>query len=825
MVEPAAMSDFVIQNRYKDWVPFSMKKLQKAILQGSKNLQVDCSEVATKVRATMRQAMTSRELMQLAAEISANLCDVHPDYNILAARLELIWLTKTTPETFSACVKKLHHHKRVHEAFNDFVQRNAEKLDAMIRSDLELDAYDFFGLRTLMTSYLMKVNDEVVERPQYMLMRVAVVIWAELGVVRPRENIRDDLREPAVLQLIETSYQQLSAKKFTHASPTLFNAGGCYQALSSCFLLSMKEDSVHGIFQTLTQCAKISKTAGGIGFTTSDIRCKGSRIRGTNGISDGIAPMLRLFNDTSCYINQGGRRKGAFAAYIEPWHADIFTFLTLRRPHGNDKERIRELFYALWIPDIFMERVEKDEMWSLMCPDTCRGLTQAYGDEFNQLYTKYELVPQNVRKVVRARSVWENILACQQETGMPYMLYKDAVNRKTNHQNLGTIKSSNLCAEICQYHSAKEVACCNLASLALPTFINSNNEFDFEELSNSANLLTKHLDRIITVTYYAVHEARISNMKHRPLAVGIQGLADVFMLLNLPFDSPTARALNTSISETIYFGCLQGSCELAEKYGPYRSYKGSPTSKGLLQFDLWEQERKLLGLDEEQQGKQDKIDVYESGWRPNWSQLKARINKFGLRNSLVTAAMPTASTAHILGNYEAFEPLSSNLYVRRTMSGEFMVINRHLVKTLMKAEMWTKDIRDKIYKGYGSIQHIKEIPAEIKSIFRTVWEIPMKAQIDMAADRAPYIDQSQSFNCHLAEPTYQKLTAMHFYAWRKRLKTGMYYLRSNAPTEAIQYTVELTDKVLDSKNQHETKNPYCTRTTTPSGEDCIACSG
>ncbi|HMG88914.1 MAG TPA: ribonucleoside-diphosphate reductase subunit alpha, partial [Chryseolinea sp.] len=624
-------------------------------------------------------------------------------------------------------------------------------LDEAIIYDRDF-GYDYFGFKTLERSYLMKVDGKVIERPQHLLMRVAVGIHGE------------DI--PAAIE----TYTLLSEKWFTHATPTLFNAGTPKPQLSSCFLLTMKDDSIDGIYDTLKQCAKISQSAGGIGLSIHNVRAKGSYIKGTGGTSNGIVPMLRNFDMTARYVDQGGgKRKGSFAIYLEPWHADVFDFLDLKKNHGKEEMRARDLFFAVWIPDLFMKRVENNEMWSLFCPNEAPGLAEVWGEDFERLYEKYEK-EEKYRKQIKAQDLWFEILESQIETGTPYILYKDAANRKSNQKNLGTIKSSNLCTEIIEYTSADEVAVCNLASIALPKFITEDGKFDHQKLYEITKVATRNLNKVIDINYYPVIEARNSNMRHRPIGLGVQGLADAFILLRMPFDSPEARRLNEDIFETIYFGAMEASMELSKQLGPYETFKGSPVSKGIFQFDMW--------------------GVTPSSGRWDWEQLKRDVKQHGVRNSLLLAPMPTASTSQILGNNECFEPYTSNIYTRRTLSGEFIIANKHLMKDLMSLGLWSESMRQKLIGANGSIQSIPEIPQHIKDIYRTVWEISQKSIIDMSADRGAYICQSQSLNIHITNPNFGKLTSMHFYAWKKGLKTGMYYLRSTAAADAIKFTLD-----------------------------------
>lgn len=734
--------------------------------------------VAQKVCMGVYKGVTTSQLDELAAETAAAMTANHPDYAILAARIAVSNLHKNTKKSFSETVKDMYFHVNgesnlkaplIADDVYDVIMKNAARLDSEIIYDRDFD-YDYFGFKTLERSYLLKVNGRVVERPQHMLMRVAVGIH------------KSDIE--AVLK----TYHTMSQRWFTHASPTLFNAGTARPQLSSCFLVCMKEDSIEGIYDTLKECAVISKSAGGIGLSVHNIRATSSYIRGTNGTSNGIIPMLRVFNDTARYVDQGGgKRKGAFAVYLEPWHADVFDWLELRKNHGKEESRARDLFYGLWVPDLFMKRVQENGTWSLFCPNEARGLADLWGDEFESLFVKYE-IEGKAKKVVQAQKLWFAILEAQIETGNPYMLFKDACNRKSNQQNLGTIKSSNLCTEIVEFTSPDETAVCNLASLALPRFVREkgvpleshptklmgskgfkNRFFDFEKLGEITELVTRNLNRIIDVNYYPVETAKRSNLRHRPIGIGVQGLADAFILLGMPFDSTEAQKLNKEIFETIYYHALRTSADLAAEEGIYETYAGCPISKGILQPDMW--------------------DVKPSD-RWDWSALREKIRKNGVRNSLLVAPMPTASTSQILGNNECFEPYTSNIYSRRVLSGEFVVVNKHLLSDLTNMGLWTSELKNQVIYHNGSIQQIKGIPAELKSIYRTVWEIKQRSLVDMAADRGAYIDQSQSLNIHMDQPNFGKLTSLHFYTWSKGLKTGMYYLRSRAAADAIQFTVD-----------------------------------
>ncbi|MBC9914088.1 ribonucleoside-diphosphate reductase subunit alpha [Chitinophaga varians] len=719
---------------------------------------VDAIDVAKKVIQGLYDGVTTSELDNLAAETAASLTTKHPDYALLASRIAVSNLHKNTEKSFSKTMRKLYNYIDPKTGKNaallsdevwDIIEKNADTLDSNIIYDRDF-AFDYFGFKTLERSYLLKTDGKVVERPQHMFMRVSVGIH--------KEDIESAIK----------TYNLMSERWFTHATPTLFNAGTPKPQMSSCFLLTMQDDSIEGIYDTLKQTAKISQSAGGIGLSIHNIRATGSYISGTNGTSNGIIPMLRVFNDTARYVDQGGgKRKGAFAIYLEPWHADIFEFLDLRKNHGKEEMRARDLFYALWMPDLFMKRVEANGTWSLFCPHEAPGLHECWGEEFEALYEKYEQ-ENRARKTVKAQDLWFAILDAQIETGTPYLLYKDSANRKSNQQNLGTIKSSNLCTEIIEYTDANEVAVCNLASLALPRFVNEG-VFDHQKLFEVTYQATLNLNKIIDHNYYPVEEAERSNLRHRPIGLGVQGLADAFILMRYPFESDEAKKLNSEIFETIYFAGLTASNDLAKKDGHYETFPGSPASKGVLQFDMW--------------------DVTPSS-RWNWDALKKSIIKDGIRNSLLLAPMPTASTSQILGNNECFEPYTSNIYTRRVLSGEFVVVNKHLLKDLVELGLWDNDMKTKIISANGSIQNINEIPANIKELYKTVWEIKQRSLIDMAADRGAFICQSQSLNLFVDTPTAAKLTSMHFYAWKKGLKTGMYYLRTQAATQAVQFTVE-----------------------------------
>ena len=701
-------------------------------------LDVAADRVAQKVFSNMYDGIRTGDIDSLSADVAIDLMTENPDYETLATRLTVSNMHKTSPKCFTDCALALHAKGLVSE---DFIKCVSQIHDQEIVHENDY-SYGFFGIKTMQRGYLLPG-----ETPQYMLMRVAIGVHG------------DDLAR------VKESYHLMSAKYFTHATPTLFNAGTNNPQMSSCFLVAMKDDSVEGIFETLKECAHISKWSGGIGVHCSNIRAAGSIIKGTNGKSDGIVPMLRVFNNTARYINQGGgKRKGSFAFYLEPWHADVMEFLDLRLNQGDEESRCRDLFTALWIPDLFMKSVEKDQDWHLMCPNECPGLADVYGPEFDELYAKYVLQGK-FRKVLKARQIWDSILRSQIETGTPYMCYKDSVNEKSNQKNIGTIKSSNLCTEIVEVSSPDETAVCNLASLSLPAFV-KDGAFDFQKLQTVTGVVTRNLNRVIDRNYYPTEAARKSNLRHRPIAIGVQGLADVYMMLGLTFDEPMARQLNKDIFENIYFGALQESCELAKEEGPYETFRGSPAHDGKLQFDLW-------GLETH-----------------GFDNLKQEIIKWGLRNSLLVAPMPTASTAQILGNNEAFEPYTTNLYLRRTLAGEFVMINKHLVRDLQKLGIWGKGVKDQIIAANGSVQDLPGLPARLKEIYRTAWEIPQKSIIEMAADRGAFIDQSQSLNIFMESPSMAKLSSMHMYGWKKGLKTGMYYLRTRSKAQPIKFTID-----------------------------------
>lgn len=778
--------------------PIKFDKITERIEQLCFDLEkeiVDPMKITQKVVEGIYDGITTTELDQLAAETAAYLSTKHPGYSTLAGRIAVSNLHKETKGCFSENIKAMYayvnpktgeHSPLVSKELYDVVMENAEIIDKTIDDKRDFN-YDYFGFKTLEKSYLLKMDGNIVERPGQMLMRVS------LGI-----HLND------IKAAFET-YDLMSNKFFTHATPTLFNSGTNKPQLSSCFLLTMKEDSIEGIYDTLRQTALISQSAGGIGLSIHNIRAKGSFIKGTNGTSNGIVPMLKVFNDTARYVDQGGgKRKGSFAMYLEPWHADIHDFLEMKKNTGAEEARARDLFFALWIPDLFMKRVEQDGEWSLFCPHECPGLSDTYGAEFEALYTDYEKQGK-AKKTMRAQDLWFAVLESQIETGSPYMLYKDAANEKSNQKNLGTIKSSNLCTEIMEYTAPDEVAVCNLASVALNKFVNpETNEYDFKKLYDVVYRMTVNLNRIIDVNYYPVPEARRSNLRHRPIGLGIQGLADTFFLMRMPFESKEALQLNNEIFEAIYFAAMTASCDLAQKYGTYETYEGSPLSQGLMQFDLW-------GMEPE--------SVSTGSKRWDWKALKKKVAKHGVRNSLLVAPMPTASTSQILGNNECFEPITSNIYVRRVLSGEFAVVNKYLVADLMEQGLWNDEIRNQIIANNGSVQNINGIPEELKKLYKTVWEIKQRAVIDMAQGRGPYICQSQSMNVHMQEPNFGKLSSMHFYAWKAGLKTGMYYLRTRAAVNAVKFTVD--NASANKKTTEQEREAMVCSIDNP--EDCIAC--
>lgn len=749
--------------------------------------------VAMKVIEGIYDGVTTTVLDNLAAEVAAAKTIDHPDYALLASRIAVSNLHKETKKTFSEVMDDLYTYVDPKTNLNasllasdvyQVIQENRDVLDSSIIYDRDF-RYDYFGFKTLTRSYLMKLDGKIAERPQQMLMRVALGIH--------KNDVQSAIK----------TYNLMSEGWFTHATPTLFNSGTPKPQMSSCFLLTMKEDSIAGIYDTLKSCAQISQSAGGIGLALHDIRATGSYIKGTNGTSNGIVPMLRVFNDTARYVDQGGgKRKGSFAMYIEPWHADVFEFLDLKKNHGKEEQRARDLFYALWIPDLFMKRVKENGDWTLMCPHECPGLSDSHSAEFEALYTKYEQEGKG-RKTIKAQDLWFKILESQIETGTPYMLYKDAANAKSNQQNLGVIKSSNLCTEIIEYTAPDEIAVCNLASLALPKYVTEDGQFDHDKLFEVTYQATLNLNKIIDENYYPVEEAKNSNLRHRPIGLGVQGLADAFIMMGYPFESEEARALNREIFETIYYASMTASKDLAKVEGPYETIAGSPVSKGIFQFDMW-------GV------------TPTNRWE--WDLLKEEVKKHGVRNSLLLAPMPTASTAQILGNNECFEPYTSNIYTRRVLSGEFIIVNKHLLKDLVKEGLWNKDMRQKIMSANGSIQNINEIPQKLKDLYKTAWEISQKAIIEQAADRGAYICQSQSLNIFMENANFGKLTSMHFYGWEKGLKTGMYYLRTKAATDAIKFTID-KQVVEEPSAQTIEDNQAAIACSLDNPDACEMCSG
>jgi ribonucleoside-diphosphate reductase alpha chain len=782
-------------------------RIQK-LCYGLSTEHVMAAMVAQKVIEGVYDGVTTSELDNLAAETAASLTTRHPDFAKLASRIAISNLHKNTKKSFTETMRDLYNYvdpktgKKAPLIADDVMkvmEDNSDLLDSTIIYDRDF-GYDYFGFKTLEKSYLLKLYNKVVERPQHMLMRVSVGIHLE-----------------DIDSVIET-YNYMSERWFTHATPTLFNAGTPKPQLSSCFLLQMQDDSIEGIYNTLKQTAQISQSAGGIGLSIHNVRATGSYIRGTNGTSNGIVPMLRVFNDTARYVDQGGgKRKGSFAVYLEPWHADVFDFLELKKNHGKEENRARDLFYAMWVPDLFMKRVKEEGTWSLFCPNEAPGLSDTYGMAFELLYTKYE-EEGRARKVIPARELWTAILESQIESGTPYMLYKDACNEKSNQKNLGTIKSSNLCTEIVEYTAHDEVAVCNLASIALNRFV-IDGKFDHQKLFDITYVATKNLNRIIDVNYYPVVEAKNSNMRHRPIGIGVQGLADAFILMRYPFESEEAIRLNREIFETIYYAAMTASKDLAKVNGAYSTYEGSPVSKGIFQFDMW-------GVTP--------TDRWE------WEVLREEVKKYGVRNSLLLAPMPTASTSQILGNNECFEPYTTNIYNRRVLSGEFTVVNKHLLMDLVNLGLWNNDMKNKVIASNGSIQNIAEIPAPIKELYKTVWEIKQRTIIDMAADRGAFICQSQSLNLFIADPNFAKLTSMHFYAWEKGLKTGMYYLRTKPAATAIKFTVDkqyemmptaVAEAVTATTTVTEVNNSHSANDVTtsfveenPSAADQLSCS-
>ena len=823
----------------------SFDKVIKRMKALSVGLDVNPHLIAQKLCSRIYNGVETSELDILGAEICATMITVHPDYQIIAGRISMSNLEKNTSPSFSETIQILYDNKDkngvkcslISEELYQIVQKHKTKLNSVIKHKRN-SLIGYFGLKTLEKSYLFKVEGKIIESPQYLFMRVSLGIHGN--------NIKDAIR----------TYDAMSEKYFIHATPTLFNAGTKRPQLSSCFLLPMKDDSIDGIFASLKDCALISKSAGGIGIWMHNIRGTGSVIRGTNGISNGVVPMLRVFNNTARYVDQGGgKRKGSIAIYYEPWHSDVLELLNMRKNHGNEEERARDLFYALWTPDLFMERVQSNGEWTLMCPDECPGLSDCYGDEFKELYEKYEREGKG-KKTMKAQELWSKVLESQIETGTPYILFKDACNKKSNQKNLGTIKSSNLCCEIIEYSDKNESAVCNLASIGLPRYIveqeDGTNKFDYEKLRDMTKMIVRNLNRVIDINFYPIPETRNSNLKHRPIGIGVQGLADVFAILKIPFDSVEAKEVNRNIFEQIYYSSLDASMNISrkrekhikkykelikkgltpetseeelekikeekekleedlmpikeeinrEKYlGSYSSFEGSPISQGILQFDMW--------------GVEPSEDM-----KPKWDKLRKDIKKYGIRNSLLVAPMPTASTSQILGNNECFEPYTSNLYIRRTLAGEFIVINEHLVRDLINLGLWSEEMKDKILLNEGSVQNIEEIPEDIRKVYKIVWEISQKTIIDMAADRGAFVCQSQSMNLFIARPDFGKLTSMHFYSWKKGLKTGIYYLRTRPVAKAQQFTIDPSMKKEEVKKQVEEKAIKACRRDDP---DCLTC--
>ena len=763
--------------RNSEYEDVSFDKVLTRLKTLSSDLEVNVYELAQKVCSRIYDGVHTSELDELAAQMCSSLVLDHPDYGKLASRVIVSNHHKKTSPSFSETIQILWDNKDKQNVHNpliskqlyDVVCKNKEKLNSYIDYTRDYD-FDYFGFKTLEKGYLMKVNGKVVERPQHLFMRVSLGIHGQ--------DIKDALQ----------TYDLMSKKFFVHATPTLFNAGTPRPQCSSCYLVSMIDDSIEGIFDTLKDCALISKYAGGIGLHIHNVRSRNSIIKGTNGTSTGIIPMLRVFNNTARYVNQAGRRNGSIAIFLEPWHADIEPFLEMRKNHGAEEERARDLFYALWIPDLFMKRVQNNEMWSLMCPDTCKGLSDVYGEEFEKMYEEYESKGMYIKQV-KAQDIWFKLMESQIETGVPYIGYKDHVNKKTNQKNIGIIKSSNLCMEICEVSKPDEIAVCNLASICLPTFIKRHDDgslfFDFDNLHEITKVITKNLNKVIDINFYPVDKAQKSNMLHRPIGIGVQGLADVFVMMKYPFDSQEAKELNKLIFETMYHGALESSMELAKKFGPYSSYKGCPLESGIFQFDMW--------------------GVKPSN-RYDWNKLREDIKTNGVLNSLLIAPMPTASTSQIMGFNECFEPFTSNIYKRKTLAGEFILVNKYLIDDLKKLSLWNQDMRNKIIINEGSIQNIEEIPNDIKQLYKTVWEIKQKEIIDMAADRGPYICQSQSMNLFMEAPDFRKLSSMHFYAWQKGLKTGIYYLRSKAKAKTQQFTIDPRLTKLANVQQDNTNN-------------------
>jgi len=780
-------------------------------------LKLDPMKVAIKVVEGVYDGVKTVYLDILAAEIAATMAIIHPDYAKLAARIAISNLHKETKNSFSETIYDLSAASLIDETVLNTVKKHEDLINSMVINCRDYN-YDYFGFKTLEKSYLLKINNKIVERPQYMFMRVAIGIHAT-----------DDVsEESSALQNIKLTYDLLSQKYYTHATPTLFNSGTRKPQMSSCYLLQMNDDSIKGIYKTLTDCAVISQHAGGIGLSINNIRATGSYIAGTNGVSNGIVPMLRVFNDTARYVDQGGgRRKGSCAIYLEPWHSDIIEFLDLKKNSGAEEQRARDLFYALWIPDLFMQRVLENGTWSLMCPNECKGLNDNYGDQFEELYTKYENEGR-VKKTVSAQFLWEKIIISQIETGTPYVLFKDSINRKSNQKNIGIIRSSNLCTEIVEYTDPNEIAVCNLASLCLPMFVHGK-KFNHEKLYSIVKIVTRNLNKIIDKNYYPLPESKTSNLRHRPIGIGVQGLADVFAILRLPFTSDAAKQLNRDIFETLYYAALEASMELSIEYGPYSSFKGSPLSQGFFQFDLQDMPLRAGPLGPERAGpcprsgppggsapSRRPAGVRSGRW--NWDDLRTNIQKHGVRNSLLIALMPTASTAQIMGNNDAFEPFTSNLYTRRVLSGEFIVVNKFLFDDLNKLNLWNESTKEILIRDNGSVANLN-IPKDMKELYKIVWEMKMKDIIDMAADRGEYVDQSQSMNLYVEIPSINKISSMHMYSWKKGLKTGMYYLRTKSASNATKVTISPTLK--KDKNERETQLPPKENIL---DEVCLACS-
>lgn len=784
---------------HKEDVSFDKILRRVKSIGNSANLNLNYTQFVMRVIDQLHDNITTHQIDELAAEQCQTLMTTHPDYGILASHIVVSNMHKQTPQRFSDAMKKLNKFTSntgketslLDTNVYAFMEKHADVLDTMVVDNRDY-LIDYFGLKTLERSYLMKINGELVERPQYMFLRVACGIHYSTHINNNDENT-DNNTNDEIIRTIGETYDLMSQKYFIHATPTLFNSATPRPQMSSCYLLAMEDDSIDGIFNTLKDCASISKWAGGIGLHIHNIRSTGSHIRGTNGISNGLVPMLRVFNSTARYVDQGGgKRNGSFAIYLEPWHPDIMDFLELRKNHGDEETKARDLFYAMWIPDLFMERVKADADWSLFCPDQCPGLADVYGDDFNKLFEQYENEGK-ARQTIKARKLFISILESQMETGTPYLLYKDAANKKSNQKNLGTIKSSNLCTEIIEYSDKDETAVCNLASLSLPNFVYDDKSFDYNKLIEVTRVVTRNLNKVIDVNFYPTEKTKRSNMRHRPIGIGVQGLADVFAKMDMPFHSDAAKQVNRDIFEAIYYGAVTASIELARQYGPYETFTGSPASQGILQFDMW--------------------NVKPSS-KYNWTAVKQDMKTYGIRNSLLLAPMPTASTAQILGNNEAFEPFTNNIYKRRTLAGEFLIANKYMMKDLLDLGLWSKELKDNIVENNGSIQHIDGIPEHIKQKYKTVWEIPMRHIIDMAADRGAFICQSQSMNLWVEDPTYAILTSMHFYSWQKGLKTGMYYLRRKPKHQPQQFTI--VPKQQQSQNNEQENSD---------DEGCLMCSG